>query len=110
MLGNIKFVGALLRKRMLASSVLVAVAEELVAPPCSAEALESVTVFLSEVGSMFDIPSWGHHARLNTVFKRIREEAKDKKTPARIRFLLQDLLDLRASSWEDNKRVTQKAD
>jgi hypothetical protein len=108
MLGNIKFVGALLGKRMLATSVLVAIAEDLISEPCSPEALESLAVFLTSVGETFDRPDWQHHKRLEAVFGQLAGKKSDKKIPARIRFLLQDVLDLRASGWEDQKKATKK--
>lgn len=108
MLGNIKFVGSLLGKRMLATSVLVAIAEDLITDPCSPEALESLSVFLTSVGGTFDRPDWQHHKRLEAIFDQLEKKKSDKKVPARIRFLIQDVLDLRASGWEDQKKATKK--
>jgi hypothetical protein len=108
MLGNIKFVGALLGKRMLASSVLIAVAEDLVSEPSTAEALESLAVFLTTVGGTFDRQDWQHHQRFTAVIDKVKKKTADKATPARVRFLLQDVLDLRATGWEDTKKATKK--
>eukprot|EP00746_Dinoflagellata_sp_MGD_P067267 gnl/MRDRNA2_/MRDRNA2_27766_c0_seq1.p1 gnl/MRDRNA2_/MRDRNA2_27766_c0~~gnl/MRDRNA2_/MRDRNA2_27766_c0_seq1.p1 ORF type:complete len:693 (-),score=177.78 gnl/MRDRNA2_/MRDRNA2_27766_c0_seq1:134-2212(-) len=108
MLGNIKFVGSLLGKRMLATSVLVAIAEDLISEPCSPEALEALAVFLTSVGGTFDRPDWQHHKRLDAIFDQLEAKKSDKKVPARIRFLIQDVLDLRASGWEDQKKATKK--
>merc|ERR1719335_1747760 len=95
---------------MLASSVLVAVAEDLISEPCWPEALECLTTFLTAVGRTFDRTDWLHHQRLSAVFDKVAKKVKDKSVPARIRFLLQDVLDLRKSGWEDHKRVTQKGE
>jgi hypothetical protein len=108
MLGNIKFVGSLLGKRMLATSVLVAIAEDLITEPCSPEALEALAVFLTSVGGTFDRPDWQHHKRLEAIFDQLEVKKSDKKVPARIRFLIQDVLDLRATGWEDQKKATKK--
>jgi hypothetical protein len=53
MLGNIKFVGALLSRRMLASKVLIAISEELLSDPTS-ESLESLAALLTVTGPSFD--------------------------------------------------------
>jgi len=42
------------------------------------------------------------------VFSRVEELVKDKTIPVRTRFLLQDVLDLRASGWQDMKLATKK--
>lgn len=110
MLGNIKFVGALLGRRMLATSVLIAVAEDLVSEPCTAESLESLAVFLTSVGGTFDRPDWQHHKRFEAIFDKVAKKKSDKSTPPRIRFLLQDVLDLRASGWENTKKATAKSE
>jgi hypothetical protein len=108
MLGNIKFVGALLQKKMLASSVLIGVAEELSSDPCTPEALESLATFLTSVGLQFDRPDWQYHKRFTAVIEQVEKKTKDKSVPARVRFLLQDLLDLRSTGWEDMKKATKK--
>jgi len=108
MLGNLKFVGALLQKKMLASSVLIGVAEELCAEPCTPEALESLATFLTSVGGTFDRDDWQHHKRFSVVFDKIQKKITDKDVPGRIRFLLQDLVDLRNTGWEDLKLATKK--
>merc|ERR1719456_137410 len=79
MLGNIKFVGALLGKRMLATSVLVAIAEDLISDPSTPEALESLAVFLTSIGGTFDRPDWQHHKRLEAIFQQLAVKKSDKK-------------------------------
>lgn len=109
MLGNLKLIGALLEKGMLASKVIVAVVEELIAMK-SAPALESLAVFLTAVGGAFDRPSWTHHASLRSAFQTLEEQIKRKDLPQRTRCLLQDVLDLRASGWENMKKAVRTGD
>jgi len=108
MLGNIKFVGALLQKKMLASSVLIGVSEELISEPSSPEALETLASFLTSVGGAFDREDWSHHKRFNVVFEKMQKKIKDKSVPARVRFLIQDVVDLRSTGWQDLKKATKK--
>jgi hypothetical protein len=102
MLGNIRFVGALLVRKMLATKVMFAIIEELLSDP-TPEALESLASLLSVVGSTFDLPEWPHRALLNAAFIRIEGFVKEKTIKARVRCLLKDVLDLRANHWEDRK-------
>merc|ERR1711904_288118 len=98
MLGNIKFIGALLEKGMLSDNCLCPVAEEL----CEANAphsLESLACFLTAVGPKFDQRNFRHYAWLQAIFVRVEEKSKDRTIETRIRFLLTDLLDLRAARW-----------
>jgi len=106
MLGNIRFIGSLLEMKMLASSALFDVAEELVAG--QNEQLECLAAFLTAVGHSFDKPEWADHPRFEKVFEKLQERTQDKSIPARIRYLLTDVLDLRASNWEDTKKATQR--
>jgi len=99
MLGNIRFVGALLARHMLASRVLVAILEELITDP-SPEALETVAALLTVTGPVFDTEEWAHIDQLNDIFGQVKEIAQKKDTSARVRCILQDVLDLRAQGWE----------
>eukprot|EP00929_Paragymnodinium_shiwhaense_P119084 TRINITY_DN90972_c0_g1_i1.p1 TRINITY_DN90972_c0_g1~~TRINITY_DN90972_c0_g1_i1.p1 ORF type:complete len:665 (-),score=227.56 TRINITY_DN90972_c0_g1_i1:327-2321(-) len=102
MLGNIRFVGALLARRMLASKVLIAILKELMADP-TPEALETVAALLTVTGPSFDTADWTHAVELEGVFKQVAQTIKNRSCCARARCLLQDVLDLRASGWENKK-------
>merc|ERR1711937_439428 len=70
MLGNIRFIGALLEKGMLSDVCLGHVAQEL----CEANAphaLESLACFLTAVGPTFDQRNFRHHARLQAIFVQV---------------------------------------
>ncbi|CAK0868283.1 unnamed protein product [Prorocentrum cordatum] len=107
MIGNIRFVGALLSRQMVASTVIFAIADELLATPPVPDALESLAAFLTTVGSLFDTPNWKHRDKLNECFKKIGKLSKDPVVPVRIRCLLSDVLDLREANWKDNKMATK---
>jgi len=102
MLGNIRFVGSLLVRKMLASKVMFSIAEELLQEP-TPEALESLAAFLIVVGPGFDFPDWSHIATFNGVFKQVEKLSKKASIPKRIRCLLKDVLELRNAGWNDKR-------
>jgi len=111
MIGNIRFVAALLSKSMLASKVIIAVTEELLEEPVATEALESLAAFLTAIGPMFDQPDWQYHDKLKCVFDVVQRHINDvERFPARIRCLLSDVFDLREAGWKDQKVVTKTND
>eukprot|EP00929_Paragymnodinium_shiwhaense_P002804 TRINITY_DN10309_c0_g2_i1.p1 TRINITY_DN10309_c0_g2~~TRINITY_DN10309_c0_g2_i1.p1 ORF type:complete len:632 (+),score=200.76 TRINITY_DN10309_c0_g2_i1:90-1985(+) len=102
MLGNIRFVGALLARGMLAGKVLISILRELMSDP-TPEALETVAALLTVTGPAFDNGSWNHADELDDIFDQIEDIVRAKKVGARQRCLLQDVLDLRANDWADAK-------
>jgi hypothetical protein len=107
-LGNTKLIGALLTRGMLSPRVLLSCGNELLKDPTAQEALESLAALLTAVGPTFDDKEWSHHGLLCSIFDRVAELTKDKQVAPRIRFLLRDVLDLRATSWANMKKVTAK--
>jgi hypothetical protein len=100
MLGNIRFVGALLVRKMLASKVALAIMEELLQEP-TPEALESLAALLTVIGASFDHPDWAYRTTLNAIFKQVEKLVKKGSIHNRVRCLLRDVLDLRNSGWKD---------
>lgn len=98
MLGNIKLVGGLLSRGMLASKVGIAILEELLSNP-TPEALESAAALLTTLGPTADCKEWPQYTALNAIFDQISTIVKTKKCQPRERFLLKDLLELRAAGW-----------
>lgn len=106
-LGNIRLIGALLTRGMLAPRVMLSCVEELL-QRATPETLESLALLLTIVGPTFDDSEWFHHGALCEIFERVDSLTKDKAVPPRVRFLLRDLLDLRATNWADMKKATKK--
>merc|ERR1719247_715938 len=100
MLGNIKFVGNLLVQKMLSSKIIFQCAEQLLEGRTD-ETLETLCVFLTAIGPVFDNKSWPRYDMLCGVFDRVRAMVKDKNSGVsqRIKCLLKDVLDARATSW-----------
>jgi hypothetical protein len=106
MLGNIRFVGALLARHMIASKVLVSIMEELLTEAIP-ETLEALATLLTVTGAVFDTKDWTYFERLEETFARLKEMSSDKSCNARVRCILKDLIELRARKWETRqvKRV-----
>jgi len=102
MLGNIRFVGALLVRKMLASKVMLAIMEELLQAP-TPEALESLAALLTVVGPTFDTPDWAYRMTLNAIFSQIEKLIKKGSIDKRLSCILKDVLDLRNGGWKDRR-------
>jgi len=102
MLGNIRFVGALLVRRILASKVLLAIIAELLSSP-TREALEALTALLVVVGPSFDSDEWVHKDKLDAVFAEMQATADRPSCEKRSRCLLKDVLDMRRQGWRDRR-------
>merc|ERR1719375_1887180 len=100
MLGNIKFVGNLLVQKMLSSKIIFQCADQLLEGKTD-ETLETLAVFLTAIGPMFDNKQWPRYEQLSTVFDRVKALVKDKGSSVspRIKCLLKDVLDARAANW-----------
>lgn len=99
MLGNLRFVGELLVRKLLSGKVLLAVSEELLSVG-DAASIEAAATLLTVAGPAFDRKSWVFHPRLCAIFSMIRGVSKDKAIPMRVRCILKDLLDLRDAGWQ----------
>lgn len=99
MLGNLRFVGELLVRKLLAGKVLLAVSEELLSVGDGA-AIEAAATLLKVAGPSFDRKSWVFVPRLHAIFSMLRCLSKDKAIPMRVRCILKDLLELRDAGWQ----------
>merc|ERR1712224_1049572 len=104
MLGNLRFVGELLVRKLLSGKVLLAVSEELLSVG-DAASIEAAATLLTVTGPAFDRKSWVFHPRLHEIFGMIRGMSKDKAIPMRIRCILKDLIDLRDAGWQKSDAV-----
>jgi len=107
MLGTIRFVGALVVRRMLATKVMFTICFELLGAP-TGEALESLAALLTVVGPEFDRKAWSGRASMTGIFYEIDAIIKGKQCDARARCLLQDVVELRAGGWQ--ARVVKRAE
>jgi hypothetical protein len=87
---------------------LISCANELIKDPTAQDALESLAALLTATGPSFDDKEWSQHGLLCCIFDRVKDLTKNKQVAPRLRFLLSDVLDLRATSWANQKKVTAK--
>merc|ERR1719253_136284 len=103
MLGNMKFVGELLKVRMVSSKVIFQCCESLMEEDSTSQsrdaALETLSVFLTTIGPIFDSDTFPSHDKLEAIFAEVGKLAAAKGTCARNVVLFKDLLDLRKSRW-----------
>merc|ERR1711920_852657 len=71
MLGSMRLLSSLIVKGLVGGSVLIAVADELLAGPVVPGSLESLAAFLASAGGSFDRSNWSRHKALERVFKEI---------------------------------------
>mmetsp|Transcript_115281 Transcript_115281/g.322222 ORF Transcript_115281/g.322222 Transcript_115281/m.322222 type:complete len:596 (+) Transcript_115281:180-1967(+) len=102
MLGTIRFVGALVVRKMLVAKVMLAICAELLSDP-TPEALESLAALLTVVGPKFDQDTFAGRAQLTGIFGKMEDIVHSPTCESRARCLLQDVLDLRADGWRERR-------
>uniref|UniRef100_A0A8C5HQD9 MIF4G domain-containing protein n=1 Tax=Gouania willdenowi TaxID=441366 RepID=A0A8C5HQD9_GOUWI len=68
------------------------------------QSLEALCKLLSTIGKELDVKKEKH--RVDQYFQQMEEMVKEKKTSSRMRFMMQDVLDLRTNNWVP-RRVNQ---
>jgi translation initiation factor 4G len=98
-LGNIKFIGELYKLDMLTEKIMHGCITRLLGDikHPSEEDMEALCKLMSTIGQRID------HARakdwMNAYFERIKELVQNPNLPPRIRFMLEDLIELRRNKW-----------
>ncbi|KAJ8357843.1 hypothetical protein SKAU_G00206370 [Synaphobranchus kaupii] len=95
-LGNIKFIGELFKLKMLTEAIMHDCVVKLLKSH-DEESLECLCRLLSTIGKDLDFQK--AKPRMDQYFTQMEKITKEKKTSSRIRFMLQDVLDLRRSNW-----------
>jgi len=96
-LGNMRFIGELLVRRLLAQKLMPPIILELLAG--DEVALESLVAFLTVVAPCFDQKASLYQAHLHDAFATLRRKKNDKGLSTRLRCHLSDLFDARANGW-----------
>ncbi|GAB1609027.1 eukaryotic translation initiation factor 4 gamma 2, partial [Argonauta hians] len=110
MLGNIKFIGELGKLEMLHEGILHKCIKQLlekkknVSIKDMAEDLECLCQIIRTVGRRLD--SVEAKAWMDKYFERIKNFASNSDLPSRIRFMLQDVVELRANKWVPRKMLS----
>jgi translation initiation factor 4G len=106
-LGNIRFIGELFKLKMLTEKIMFECVFKLLTA-ADYDSLECLCRLLTTVGKDLDYDKT--KSTLDQCFHRINKFARDKNVVNRIRFMLQDVIELRNSKWVprrvDNKPKT----
>eukprot|EP01006_Ploeotia_vitrea_P041014 TRINITY_DN66477_c8_g4_i1.p1 TRINITY_DN66477_c8_g4~~TRINITY_DN66477_c8_g4_i1.p1 ORF type:complete len:792 (-),score=481.46 TRINITY_DN66477_c8_g4_i1:158-2509(-) len=108
-LGMIRFIGELYLLNMLAANIIGYCLVMLLGDPKAEpvpEDLEALCKLLTTIGSKMEEESKENataRANLNNSFMRVVQLSQNKKLPSRIRFMLQDLVDLRRRKWRKRR-------
>lgn len=103
MLGNIKFICELGKKRLLQEEILHECIRGLLSKKKErsiqdqAQDLECLCQIMRTIGSLLDIQA--SRNLMNQYFERIDMISKKPELPSRIRFMLRDVIDLRNNNW-----------
>ncbi|XP_037314517.2 eukaryotic translation initiation factor 4 gamma 1a isoform X3 [Pungitius pungitius] len=95
-LGNIKFIGELFKLKMLTEAIMHDCVVKLLKNH-DEESVECLCRLLSTIGKDLDFEK--AKPRMDQYFTQMDKIIKEKKTSSRIRFMLQDVIDLRRCSW-----------
>ncbi|XP_067310107.1 eukaryotic translation initiation factor 4 gamma 1a isoform X2 [Pseudorasbora parva] len=95
-LGNIKFIGELFKLKMLTEPIMHDCIVKLLKNH-DEESLECLCRLLSTIGKDLDFEK--AKPRMDQYFHQMEKIIKERKTSSRIRFMLQDVIDLRKSNW-----------
>lgn len=107
MLGNIKFIGELGKLGMLQGAILHMCIQQLLERKRRggiremAEDLECLCQIMKTCGRILDIDK--AKSLMDQYFDRMAAYAVNQELPSRIRFMLQDAIDLRANQWQPRK-------
>jgi len=111
MLGNLKFIGELGKLQMLHEGILHKCIKQLLEKKKNAqlrdmsEDLECLCQIMRTIGPRIDTPK--ARAWMDQYFERINQFASNSELPSRIRFMLQDVIELRNNGWKPRKIATE---
>ncbi|XP_044148436.1 eukaryotic translation initiation factor 4 gamma 1 [Bufo gargarizans] len=95
-LGNIKFIGELFKLKMLTEAIMHDCVVKLLKNH-DEESLECLCRLLSTIGKDLDFER--AKPRMDQYFNQMDKIIKERKTSSRIRFMIQDVIDLRMCNW-----------
>nr|XP_057910585.1 eukaryotic translation initiation factor 4 gamma 3-like isoform X3 [Doryrhamphus excisus] len=101
-IGNIKFIGELFKLKMLTEVIMHDCVIKLLKNH-DEESLECLCRLLTTIGKDLDFEK--AKPRMDQYFNQMEKIVKERKTSSRIRFMLQDVIDLRLHNW-----VSRRAD
>ncbi|KAK6240155.1 hypothetical protein QUC31_005624 [Theobroma cacao] len=105
MLGNIRLIGELYKKKMLTERIMHECIKKLLGEyeNPDEEDVEALCKLMSTIGDMID------HSKakvyMDAYFERMAKLSKNMKLSSRVRFMLKDAIDLRKNKWQQRRKV-----
>ncbi|KAF9946690.1 hypothetical protein BGZ72_011215, partial [Mortierella alpina] len=102
-LGLIHFIGELFKLNMLTEKIMHECVKKLLAnvKEPEEEETEGLCKLMTTIGAQLDRPEAKNH--MDIYFGRMHELTKNNKLPSRIRFMVQDVIDMRANKWVNRR-------
>ncbi|XP_027334271.1 eukaryotic translation initiation factor 4G-like isoform X2 [Abrus precatorius] len=105
MLGNIRLIGELYKKKMLTERIMHECIKKLLGQ-CQdpdEEDVEALCKLMSTIGEMIDHPKAKEH--MDAYFERMKLLSNNMNLSSRVRFMLKDAIDLRKNKWQQRRKV-----
>jgi translation initiation factor 4G len=105
MLGNIRLIGELYKKKMLTERIMHACIQKLLGQyqDPDEEDVEALCKLMSTIGEMID------HQKAKEImdiyFERMKTLSNNMNLSSRVRFMLKDAVDLRKNEWQQRRKV-----
>ncbi|KAG7028728.1 hypothetical protein SDJN02_09909, partial [Cucurbita argyrosperma subsp. argyrosperma] len=105
MLGNIRLIGELYKKKMITEKIMHVCIRQLLGQYQNPdeEDIEALCKLMSTIGDMIDHPKAKEH--MDAYFEMITKLSNNMKLSSRVRFLLKDTIDLRKNKWQLRRKV-----
>ncbi|XP_009381940.2 eukaryotic translation initiation factor 4G isoform X1 [Musa acuminata AAA Group] len=105
MLGNIRLIGELYKKKMLTERIMHECIKKLLGQYQNPdeEDLEALCKLMSTIGEMIDHPKAKEH--MDAYFDMMTKLSTNQKLSSRVRFMLRDAIDLRKNKWQQRMKV-----
>ncbi|KAI3444835.1 hypothetical protein Pfo_001500 [Paulownia fortunei] len=105
MLGNIRLIGELYKKRMLTERIMHECINKLLGQNQNPdeENIEALCKLMSTIGEMIDHPMAKEH--MDFYFDIMAQLSNNMKLSSRVRFMLKDAIDLRKNKWQQRRKV-----
>ncbi|KAJ9558450.1 hypothetical protein OSB04_013064 [Centaurea solstitialis] len=105
MLGNIRLIGELYKKKMLTERIMHECIKKLLGQYQNPdeEDIEALCKLMSTIGAMIDHPKAKEH--MDVYFDTMYRLSNNMKLSSRVRFMLKDAIDLRKNKWQQRRKV-----
>ncbi|PON58866.1 Armadillo-type fold containing protein [Parasponia andersonii] len=105
MLGNIRLIGELYKKKMLTERIMHECIKKLLGQPQTPDEVdvEALCILMSTVGEIIDHPKAKKH--MDAYFEGMKSLSNNMKLSSRVRLMLKDAIDLRKNKWQQRRKV-----